>query len=110
MGYFSSLAPLNTLLLILVTQNRPKIPGKTKRILLGGFPYFGAKKLPVCPKINDFPVSPFESKNATRKMARINPKITPIFRTECDGFPPHFLIQMGSQGKLKKVINFGVHR
>ena len=54
MGDFPSLALLDTFLLILVTQNRPKIPGKTKRIPLGGFPYFGAKKLPVCPKINDF--------------------------------------------------------
>ena len=43
-------------------------------------------------------------------MARIKPKITPNFRTECDGFLPHFSIQMGSQGKLKKVINFGAHR
>ena len=44
-GFLSSLALLNTSLLILVAQNRPKIPGATRRIPLGGFPYFGANKL-----------------------------------------------------------------
>ena len=89
MGYFSSLASLNTFLLILVTQNRPKIPGKTKRIPLGGFPYFGASKLPVYPKINDFfqfPLRPHLNRKMGEKSVAFCPKIWRNF-----GFDPrHF--------------------
>ena len=38
-------------------------------------------------------------------MAKIQPEITPNFRTKCDGFFPHFLIQIALQGKSKKKTN-----
>ena len=97
-------------MLILATQNKPTIAGKTKRLLQGGLPYSGAKKLPVCPKINDVPAPHLNQNETNRKMAKIQPEITPNFRTKRDGFSPHFSIQMGLQGNSKKVNNFGLHR
>ena len=102
MGYFPSLASLNTFLLILVTQNRPIIPGKTKRIPLGGFPYFGAKKLPVYPKINDFPVPRFESKKHDPKNGEDQTQNYAKFWDRMRRISPPFFDSNGVAGEIGK--------
>ena len=67
--------------------------------------------IPMLPNIfSDFPARLAEPKKTIQTMATINLKITLNCRTECDGFLPNFLIQMGLQGNSKKVNDFGLHR
>ena len=85
-----------------VKQNKPLIAGRGKRILHGRFPHFGAKRLPMRPKINGAPAPLFESRKTIRKMAKTNAEISPNCRREYRALSLQFSTQMGRWGGFRK--------
>ena len=71
---FSQSGATKHFLVEFVKQNKPQIAGKQKRILQGRYPHFGAKRLPMYPKINGIPAPQFESRKTDPKNGKDQPQ------------------------------------